>query len=63
MNNKFVNMFLAVVVIVACAYFIATSAWFDLTPCPEGTRIVKTVWTDTDTGVESESNICVQGEE
>lgn len=60
--EKVISIFLAVVVVIVCAYFIATSSWFDLNPCPEGTRVVETVW-NAGTPNERTDRMCVEGEE
>lgn len=62
MENKGLKIILSLIVIVMCVYFISTSAWFRRSPCPEGTRLVETVWTDAATGTQNVSSICVQGD-
>ena len=58
MENKVLKTILSLIVIVMCAYFIFISAWFRVSPCPEGTRLVETVWVDL-----VQEWKCVQGEE
>lgn len=60
---KTLNIVLALVVMAVCIYIISTSSWFELKPqCPEGTRLIETVWT-SNTGSQRTDSICVEGEQ